>query len=295
MSGLAAFDNTHLKYFWRNVASDPQTGVAYAVWAKHLGYHTVAKVFQSGAGNQGIVLGVETGVRHAGLHLSIDLTIPGEAASYASVVSRIISSKPQALLSDADPQTESTLFAQYSQQNHGAIPPVITGTDNLSPQGFTVFKTALGTNFATHSVTMLGQAEGINAQAVKAFSYGLTHSQLPKEAAPALAVLGGEYDGGIIMALAADAAKSTSGSVFNQYIAKVSTARPGAVVVHTYAQGLAALKAGKQIDFVGTEGQAAFDQYQNSPGTFEVVGFNKDGSTRPIAILPGKQIAAAGG
>ena len=63
-----------------------------------------------------------------------------------------------------------------------------------------------------------------------------------------------DYDGLIVMALAATAAKSTNPAVWNAYIPAVTTASPGAVVVHSYADGVAALKAGKKIDYVGATG-----------------------------------------
>ena len=81
-----------------------------------------------------------------------------------------------------------------------------------------------------------------------------------------------DYDGFIVMALAATAAKSTTPAVWNSFIPAVTTASPGAVVVYSYADGLAALKAGKKIDYVGATGLIAFNQWHNSTGGFEIAG-----------------------
>jgi hypothetical protein len=86
------------------------------------------------------------------------------------------------------------------------------------------------------------------------------------------------------------AAKSTNPSVFRPWIVKVATPSPGAVVVHDFAQGKAALTAGKTIQYVGATGQISFDKWQNSPGAFSFV--SSDGSTK-VATYTAAQISAA--
>jgi hypothetical protein len=73
--------------------------------------------------------------------------------------------------------------------------------------------------------------------------------------------------------LAALEAKSTNPKVFTPYIAKIAAPSPGAVVVHDFAQGKAALAAGKKIRYSGAVGDIAFDQWRNSIGEFEIVNY----------------------
>jgi branched-chain amino acid transport system substrate-binding protein len=68
------------------------------------------------------------------------------------------------------------------------------------------------------------------------------------------------YDGVMVFALAMEAAKSTDPSAYTAFIPKVTTSGNGAVAVSTYAAGVAALKAGKTIDYVGAAGAMAFNQ-----------------------------------
>ena len=100
-----------------------------------------------------------------------------------------------------------------------------------------------------------------------------------------------DYDGVIVMALAATAAKSTSPSVWNAYIPKVTTASPGAVVVHSYADGVAALQAGKTIDYVGATGIIAWNQYHNSTGGFEVAAYQPNGNLTLVASITAAHLA----
>jgi hypothetical protein len=72
-------------------------------------------------------------------------------------------------------------------------------------------------------------------------------------------------------------AKSSNPVVYNPFILKVANGGPGATVVHDFAAGKAAILAGKPVTYVGATGPITFDQYQNSPGAFEIV--KADGST----------------
>ena len=80
-----------------------------------------------------------------------------------------------------------------------------------------------------------------------------------------------DWDGVNIMALAMEEAKSTTPSVYNRYVVKVTAPSPGAVRVTTFAAGKRAILAGKKIQYIGAVGPIIFDQFHNSPGGFEIV------------------------
>ncbi len=98
------------------------------------------------------------------------------------------------------------------------------------------------------------------------------------------------YDSVILMALAATATKSTSPTVWNASIPAITTAS-GAVVVHTYAEGLAALKAGKKIDYVGATGIIDFNQWHNSGGGFEIAAYQSSGDLALVRSITAAQLA----
>ena len=100
-----------------------------------------------------------------------------------------------------------------------------------------------------------------------------------------------DYDGVIVMALAANAAKSTSPSVWNKFIPAVTTASPRAMMVHSYADGIAALKAGKTIDYVGATGIIVWNQYHNSTGGFEVAAYQPNGSLNLVDSISAAELA----
>ena len=85
------------------------------------------------------------------------------------------------------------------------------------------------------------------------------------------------------------AAKSIVPSVFNPYIRKITE---GSTIVHTFAEGKAALAADKTIDDVGVEGQVHFDRYQNSAGVWAALN---PITNAPAAVLTPAQVSAAEG
>ncbi|HYX58988.1 MAG TPA: hypothetical protein VE888_08260, partial [Streptosporangiaceae bacterium] len=97
------------------------------------------------------------------------------------------------------------------------------------------------------------------------------------------------YDAVILMALAATAVKSTSPAVWNASIPAVTTA--GAEVVHSFAAGVAALHAGKKIDYVGAAGVIAFDKWHNSGGGFEIAAYKPNGDLTMVNSITAANLA----
>jgi len=92
------------------------------------------------------------------------------------------------------------------------------------------------------------------------------------------------------MALAAEEAKSAKPAAFRPFIVKVATPSPGAVKVHSFAEGKKAILAGKKIQYIGAVGAITFDQFNNSPGSFEIV---KSDGTTPIVTYTASQVDTA--
>src|SRR5205823_2369444 len=97
------------------------------------------------------------------------------------------------------------------------------------------------------------------------------------------------YDNVNMIALAMIAAHSTDPKVFNPFIRKVTE---GTTIVHTFAEGKAALGAGKTMDYVGVEGQIHFERYQNSAGVWASL---EPITNKPLAVLTPAQVSAAEG
>jgi hypothetical protein len=106
------------------------------------------------------------------------------------------------------------------------------------------------------------------------------------------------YDGIIMTALAMVAKNSTDPTVYNPEIINIANGVSGATIVNTYADGLAALKAGKTIRFEGAAGENNFNQYNNSQSGYILVGYDASGGEVKLGQLTQaqtQQIIDAGG
>jgi len=91
-----------------------------------------------------------------------------------------------------------------------------------------------------------------------------------------------------IMALGMVAANSTSPQTYNSFITRVTDQSSGAAVVHNYAEGLAALRAGKTIQYVGASGPLVFNKYHSAGRAFSFDVYDPaNKSMKPIKIIPG--------
>jgi ABC-type branched-subunit amino acid transport system substrate-binding protein len=291
-NGLVAYDKTNDTYFWRMTASDDQNGAAFVAWAQHQGYKRVAVVFQNNIGAQGNEPGVVAAVKKIGGTMTINTTIPGDASSYSSVVARVISGKPQVLILAGDPQTSATFLSEYRSLTGGKVPPVITSTDSITPAYFSSVKKVMGTAYMTHDMAFVGSYVSSTSPAFAIYKSAVYGESSIKDPATILGVgvIASIYDGINLMGLAMQMAHSSSGPAYNADIAKIAAGTPGAVVVNSYASGLAALKAGKQIHYEGVGGTIHFNAYHNSPGDFSASGFDASGNPVPLGVIPGTQV-----
>lgn len=100
------------------------------------------------------------------------------------------------------------------------------------------------------------------------------------------------WDGIMVAALAMTMAHSTNPTVYNKYMADVANPGKGKTVVYTYAQGVAALKAGKKIQYFGASGLINFNKWHNSFGDEEAVGSNGGSQPLKFGIITAQQIQA---
>ena len=289
LGGVNSFDTETSPYFWRTLPPDAAQGTAFMVWASRLHLNRVAVVLAKGNSTASYLPGIVSAAMKLGIILTTNLSIQGGAASYGSIVSRVVATRPQALIFDSDPQTAATFFGDYSQQTGNTIPPVIA--DSAMEQGdtFNAIAKVIGASTLASRFTYIGSLGDTNGDGYKAYTSavkaGCQCSTELQNQVIASAQLAASYDDVILAALAMTVAHSTNPEVYNSDIPEVLQQTPDAVVIHTYADALAALKAGKKIDFVGAEGQITFDRYHNSPGAFSASVFTASAQAQTSGII----------
>ena len=291
-TGESSFDHNKLQYFWRLVPADDVRGYAMALYAKSKGYLRGAAVFGNDVG--GAQTGVPTLLKaysEVGGQMVVNQTLTLGRTSYQSQVQALIAARPQVIFTETSPAANATYLAELQQL--GRLIPII-GTDvTIQPNWFTQMAGSIG----KPAVTKYFFAEQPYAPASGAgwqvFNKDLVASpSVPKPGQWSTDSYSmSYYDGVLLMALAANVTKSTSPAVWNATIPSLTTASSGAEQVHSYAEGLAALKAGKKIDYVGATGIIAFNQWHNSGGGFEIGAYDSQGNLNLVDQISAAQLA----
>jgi ABC-type branched-subunit amino acid transport system substrate-binding protein len=290
-TGEGSFDHTKLQYFWRMTAADDVQGDAMALYAKRKGYLRGAAVFGNNVGSQTSVPTLLKAYGALGGTIVLNQKITLGQTSYQPQVEQLIAAKPQVIFTEASPQANATYFAELQQLGH--LIPII-GTDGTTqPAWLTAVTGTIGTpTLAKYFVADQPYAPPSGAGWQVYNKNLLASTSVPKPAQwstdPYTMTA---YDGVIVMALAATAAKSTSPAVWNASIPAITTASPGAMKVHSYAEGVAALKAGKKIDYVGAAGIIDFNQWHNSTGGFEIGAYQTNGNLNLVDSITAADLA----
>jgi hypothetical protein len=294
-TGQSSFDHTTASYFWRILSPDAAQGSAMAAATKKLGFSRAATLFGNDIAAQGSAPTAIAGIKRLGLSLVANQTLAVGQSSYRSEATAMSSAKPQAIVSEADPQTSATYFSELSQL--GQVPKLITDPVSQEPNWRKAMGGAIGTAFLNKQDYAVVAYSPPTSAAYKLFTSELKASakQVPNPSqwdADLYSVV--DYDSVIIMALAMDAAHSTSPSVYNRYVTKVTAPSSGATIVHTYAAGKAALAQGKRIQYVGAVGPVHFNRWHNAGNAFAIERYS-NGAWKVSSLVSAAEINAAAG
>ena len=299
--GNPEFDRTNDPYFWRVIPPDPVGGETMALYAKQLGYSRVAAVFGTDTGSQGDLPGVLDGVKAAKLELVANIGLTPDQTSYRTQVEQLIAAKPQVIFTETDGPTAAAFFAELKQL--GTSTPIFGTNATLQTPYLKALTTAIGAaNFAKyyHVQSTAPSPAGSKASqaAAAAYNNGIRHvaSHLPSPVGQWLnnSFVEADYDAVILAALSMDAAKSTNPVVADPWMAKITAPGSGKTIVYTYPQGVAALKAGKQIQYIGASGPVTFDKWHNSFGNQAMETVTSNGTVVSTKVFTAAQIQALG-
>jgi ABC-type branched-subunit amino acid transport system substrate-binding protein len=257
--GDPRYDTQTSPYFWRLTPSDSTQAPALAYYAYHQGYTKIAEVFTSDLSAQTTTTPFQNTFGKLGGTIVKALTISPDTSSYQTEVAAVLAAHPQAIVGEMDAQTAATFLSEVRQQ-HGGLIPVIMTQRAIQGDWEPAVGPAIGAATVAKYVTAIAPALQASGTAFDDFKASMTSVKAnPFQAKnPFVAA---NFDGVIAFALAMDMAKSLDPAAYVADIPKVTAAAPGATVVSTYAQGVAALKAGKTIDYVGAAGPMIFNQY----------------------------------
>lgn len=269
--GDPRYDKQTSPDFWRLTPSDSTQAPALAYYTYRRGFTKVAEIFTSDLSSQTTTAPFQSTYARLGGTIVKKLTIAPDQASYQTEVAQVLASHPQALVGEMDARTAATFLSELRQQHGGLIPFVVTQRA-IQGDWAPAVQPAIGSKSLSKYVTAIAPALSAQGPAYDAFGKAMTAVKAnPFQAKnPFVAAT---YDGVMAFALAMDMAKSIAPAAWVKDVPKVTAAASGATLVKTYAQGVAALKAGKTIQYVGASGAMAFDQYGTANRPYAVWTF----------------------
>jgi branched-chain amino acid transport system substrate-binding protein len=301
MTGQSEFDHVKFPYFYRLVPPDLSESYAMIWIAKYLRhYHRIALAFGNDIGSQTFIAPAIQAIKKAGQTLVANETLDLSATTFRTEAAKIVAAHPDVILTEALGSPEATFLSEVKQLNGGKLPPIIGTSATISPDWFKSVSSAIGAKTLTSNFLADNLVTETSGPAYTAFSkamfaekgkVGNTGNFATYLTAPGAVHL---YDGINLAALAMIEAKSTDPSVFKSYIEKIGDGVPGAVTVHSFAQGVAALKQGKAIRYIGPGGPTTFDAYHDSAGLFQVNSYSTNGNVNVVANIPVPQLRALG-
>lgn len=300
MTGQSEFDHVKFPDFYRLVPPDLSESYAMTAIAKNHHYKRIALAFGNDIGSQTFVGPALAAIKKGGMQVVANKTLDLSSTSFQTEADAVVAAKPQAILTEALGSTEATFLSEVKQLNGGKMIPVIGTSATILPDWFKSVSGAVGaTTLATNYVAdnLVTETSGTAFNAFKAALYaekgkaGNTGDFSTYLTAPGAVHL---YDGINLAALAMLEAKSTKTSAWAPYVAKIGDGGPGAKVVSSFAQGAAAIKAGKKIRYVGPGGPTSFDAYHDSAGLFQVDAYTSTGSVRVVGNIPDSELRSLG-
>ena len=284
------FDNQTNPYFYRLTPSDALQGKALGYYAATHGLTHAAAAFTSDLGAQTSVPPLRTEYKKLGHKLVADLTLAPGASSYRTEVEQVINAHPNALITEMDPQSQATFMSEY-QQLAGHLPLTIGTERTATSDVLGALRSSLGVANMQKYIKTITPYVGLTG--VGYTLYKKTLAGLASKIPNASQYIGhpytiSDFDAVTITALAMNEAHSTSPAVYNKFVVKVTAPSKGATVVHTYAEGLAALKAKKTIQYMGASGPLVFDKYHSAGRSFSYDKYDAPTKSMvPVTVIPG--------
>jgi ABC-type branched-subunit amino acid transport system substrate-binding protein len=297
MTGQSEFDSgTPLPYFFRLVPPDLAESYAMVVIAQQLHYKRIALAFGNDIGSQTFIKPAITAIGKSGMSLVANETLDLNASTFRTEADKIVAAHPDVILTEALGTTDATFLSEVKELNGGKMIPVIGTSACISPDWYksvaaAVTAPVLASSF--HADNLVTETSGpaytpfyqaIMAEKGKVGSTGNFATYLTAPGAVHL------YDGINLAALAMVEAKSTSPSAYAPFIAKIGDGGPGATVVYSFAQGVAALKQGKAIRYEGPGGPTSFDSFHDSTGIFQVDTYSGSGAVQVTGNITASQL-----
>lgn len=292
-TGDPRYNEQESDYFWRLNVSDDLIGAAFATWIERAGYERPALFVANDPSSQAAIENTKNGLEVFGIEPVAEVEVEEGQLSYRAEASEVASASPDVLVIQAlDPGTIAAFLGDFVSR-YEAI-PIINHIPPQQPRLKTAVTGALGSSQAYDDLYIsIHQYAPTEGEAWDVFNEALrasTEIDNPDQWAEDIYTMV-NYDAVTLTALAIIAADSVDPTVFNEHIAVLTQPGEGKTVVFNFASGKEAIESGEAVQFTGTLGVVAFNEWHNSGGQFITVKPSGD-TEEELGVITGDEISA---
>jgi branched-chain amino acid transport system substrate-binding protein len=276
-TGIALTNWDDNGYYYRTVPSDALQGKVLANQMLKNGKKNVAILFQDTVYGVGLNSTIAKTLKAGGATV-FSQSFPQNETSVGSYVDKALAKKPDAVVIVSYDEAKKIIPALKAKKFVGKNIYLVDGNaQNYSKESFAsylagAYGTVPGKALSTDFKNRLQAA--YKAETGKNFVDYIYPDSI--------------YDAVIIAALAAQAAGDADGASIKTELTNITKAGAGKVTVKTYAAGLAALKAGKKINYDGVTGTIEFDKNGDPTGAYiGIYKYSSKGTTSLVRTVLG--------
>jgi branched-chain amino acid transport system substrate-binding protein len=267
-------------YYFRTAPSDLLQGKVIASQMLQDGAESVAIVYQDTSYGVGLKGVAEKSVKAGGGSVT-SYAFPENETNFSSIVDKVVASGPDAVLLISYDESKKALPALKAKGYNGGNVYLVDG--NLVDYS--------GESYGSY----LNGAKGTNPgkALTDAFKKRLSaaYTKVEKKELKEFVYGAETYDAVLLAAIAAQAAKDASGVGIRKELTNVSKAGKGKVKVTSFKAALAAIKAGKKVDYDGVSGPIEFDANGDPTGAFiGIYRYGASGTYKLVKVVAGNTV-----
>lgn len=288
VSGLTQLDTLKIPYLWRTFPPDNSESVAIAASALYQKRKRMVTVFDATSDTQSSVPPLVAAFKKGGGKVPLQILAQPGLSSYATLVQKVIAAKPDVIVFDLDDQSSATFLTEMRAVNNLKIPMI---RPSQTPDWAQAVETALNLSAGQLGKYFTYVQPATTSAASYQYFLNAFLKSYPSRTAPYNAYNAAMYDAVNITALAMIMANSKDPVKFNKVIPRVTSNVRGAVQVHNYVEGAAALKRHKIINYVGASGQETFNKYHWTNGNWAITRPNSAGGLQILHVMSAASLA----
>jgi branched-chain amino acid transport system substrate-binding protein len=265
-------------YYFRTAPSDLLQGAIVGNQIVADGHESVAIIYQQTPYGEGLEAKAKAIMEEAGVQVVADESFPEAESNFDTIADATMAADPDAVLVISYDEFKKIAPALQKKGFDGSNLYLVDGNlANYSEESFAAYlEGAKG--------TLPGGALDEDFKQRAADLYLENHGEELTE----FAYLAESYDAVILLALAAEQAGNDSGEAIKDNMQSVST---GGEKVTNFADGLAAIKAGTDIDYDGYSGPIEFDDNGDPTGaSIGIYQYGTDGTNTLLEVVAGNSV-----